>query len=75
MPFGINSAPEVFQRKMHEVTKDIPNIHVIVDDILICGKGSTDDEAMKNHDDTLKTLLQRLKDNNIKLNKDKIKFK
>ncbi len=35
MPFGIDSAPEVFQRKMHELIEGLTGIEVIADDFLI----------------------------------------
>ena len=41
MPFGISSAPEEFQRRMHEALEGLPGVCVIADDILIYGKGDT----------------------------------
>jgi len=38
LPFGINSAPEVFQRRMTQAFEDIDGAQAIVDDILIWGK-------------------------------------
>ena len=35
MPFGLCSAPEIFQRKMHELIEEIPGIQVIADDFLV----------------------------------------
>lgn len=35
LPFGINSAPEVFQRRMTQALDDIEGVPVIVDDILV----------------------------------------
>lgn len=32
MPFGLNSAPEVWQRRMHEIVEDLPGVEVIADD-------------------------------------------
>ncbi|CAB4029473.1 Transposon Ty3-I Gag-Pol [Paramuricea clavata] len=37
LPFGINSAPEVFQRRMTQALEDIEGVAVIVDDILVWG--------------------------------------
>ena len=42
MPFGISSAPEVWQRTMHEFVEDLEGVEVIADDFLIAGFGSTD---------------------------------
>ena len=45
MPFGISSAPEVWQRKMHEFVEDLEGVELIADDFLIAGFGSTDREV------------------------------
>ena len=57
MPFGIKSAPEIFQRRMHEVLNGLENVHVVVDDILIVGKGETYEMAAQNHDKIMEQLL------------------
>lgn len=33
--FGVNCAPEIFQREMTRILKDFPNVIVYIDDILI----------------------------------------
>ena len=35
MPFGISSAPEVWQHTMHEFVQDLEGVEVIADDFLI----------------------------------------
>lgn len=45
MPFGIKSAPEEYQRRMHESLEGLKGVAVIADDILIYGEGDTLDEA------------------------------
>ena len=50
MPFGICSAPEIFQRKMHEITEGLQGVEVVVDDFLAVGRGETLDEANRDHD-------------------------
>ena len=57
MPFGIKSAPEIFQRRMHEVLNGLENVHVVVDDILIVGKGETYEMAAQNDDKIMEQLL------------------
>ena len=50
-------------------------VKVIVDDILIVGRGQTKQDAILDHDQNLLDLLNRLQEKNVKLNPDKIKFK
>ena len=52
--FGINSAAEIFQKKVSEVIQSIPEVRNISDDIIVYTKG-------KDHLDTLKTVMQRLR--------------
>ena len=42
MPFGISSAPEKFQCRIHTVLQGLPGVEVIADDILMYGRGTTD---------------------------------
>ena len=39
MPFGISSAPEVFQQRMHVVTEGLKGVEVIADDFVVVGFG------------------------------------
>ena len=41
MPFGIRSAPEVFQRKIHELIQGMPHVEVAADDFVVVGCGDT----------------------------------
>ena len=50
LPFGINLAPEEFERKLHEKLEGLPGVAVIRDDILVIGYGETEVEANRNHD-------------------------
>ncbi|UYV60465.1 K02A2.6-like [Cordylochernes scorpioides] len=38
LPFGISSAPEIFQKIMHKIFCDIPNVVCYIDDLLIWGE-------------------------------------
>ncbi|RLJ22807.1 hypothetical protein DJ031_00235 [bacterium endosymbiont of Escarpia laminata] len=69
MPFGISSAPEVWQRKMHEIIEGLHGIEVIADDFLITGKD--DDE----HDVNLHAFLKRCRERNLVLNAEKVRYK
>ncbi|KAL8611232.1 hypothetical protein ACOMHN_013663 [Nucella lapillus] len=68
MPFGINTASEVFQEAMERLFEGYP-CAIIVDDILVWG--STDEE----HDANLKKILERVRQIGLKLNLKKCKFR
>ena len=65
LPFGISSAPEVFQRQMSDILSDLPGVLCHIDDILVFG--STQDE----HDARLHAVLERIKTAGITLNAEK----
>ena len=75
MPFGISSAPEEFQRRLHEVTVGLTGVEVIADDILVYGDGDTDEQANANHDLNLRKLLKRARECNLKFNFKKLKLR
>ena len=75
MPFGLSSSPEVFQRKLDECLEGLDNIQVIADDILIYGTGDTTEEAVLQHDKAMLALLNRCREQGLKLNSRKLKFK
>ena len=75
MPFGICSAPEIFQRRMHELIEGLQGVEVVADDFVIVGRGETLNEATKDHDLNLGKLLQRCAEKGVKLNCDKIKLR
>ena len=56
MPFGISSAPEEFQRRLHKITAGLAGVEVIADDILIYGAGNTDEQGSADHDQNLINL-------------------
>ncbi len=65
MPMGISSASEVFQKRMHECLEGLENVEPVNDDILVWGR------TQEEHDKSLKSALDRLRENNVKLNKAK----
>jgi hypothetical protein len=69
LAFGISSAPEVFQRKNFELFGDIPNVHIVFDDIIIA---AADDAE---HDAALRELFDRARRFNVRFNKDKLRIK
>ena len=75
MPFGITPAPEIFQMKLDQNLEGLKGVFKIADDILITSQGETEREADEDHDRNLKSLLDRCREWNIKLNKKKFTFK
>lgn len=69
LPFGISSAPEVFQRVMHQMFDRIDGCEIIMDDILVWG--ATEQE----HDERVVNVLNRAREINLKLKKEKTKVK
>ena len=75
LPFGISSAPEEFQRRLHDILCGMEGVVNIADDIIVVGRGDSLTDAHIDHDNTVLELLKRLSRHNLKLNPDKIKFK
>ncbi|KAK3726335.1 hypothetical protein QZH41_008960, partial [Actinostola sp. cb2023] len=68
LPFGISSAPGIFQRTMESLLQGIPHVIVRIDDILVSGKDDSD------HIRNLETVLERLSKAGVKLRKEKCFF-
>ena len=68
LPFGISSAPGIFQRVMESLLSGIPSVVVYLDDILVSGP------TVEEHLETLDTVLQRLSEAGLRLRKDKCVF-
>jgi RNase H-like domain found in reverse transcriptase/Reverse transcriptase (RNA-dependent DNA polymerase)/Integrase zinc binding domain len=75
MPFGISTAPEEFQRRMHELLDELEGVEVIADDILVYGCGDTKEDAEQDHDKKLLALMELARKKNLKLNKKKVRFR
>ena len=69
LPFGLNSANEVFQKRVSQVFENLPGLVVLFDDILIYGENEME------HDNVLQQALERCKNSGIKLNTKKCKYK
>ena len=54
LPFGISSAPEVFQKQMGKILEGLPGVLCHLDDILVYGTN------MEEHDCRLKTVLEKI---------------
>ena len=68
LPFGISSAPEIFQRQMNNVLSGLPGVLCHVDDILVYGKDSAE------HESRLQATLKRIQAAGITLNESKCCF-
>ena len=73
MPFGICSAPEVWQRTMHEFVEDLEGVEVIADDFLIARFGSTDQLVNNSFERHEHAFLEKCHLWNLKLNHAKVK--
>lgn len=67
LPFGISSAPAIFQRKMDTMLAGLPGVQAYLDDVLVSEK-SADNGAR------LKAVLQRFREHGVKLRHDKCSF-
>lgn len=68
LPFGITSAPALFQRAMDQILSGLSGVQCYLDDLLITGP----DE--QSHLRNLEATLQRLEDYGLKVRKDKCEF-
>ena len=68
LPFGICSSPEVWQRAVSQLYENVEGCAVIADDILVWGND------MQEHNMRLQAVLQKARDSNLKLNREKCKI-
>lgn len=68
LPFGISSAPSIFQRTIETLLAGIPNVAIYLDDILVSGKTETE------HLHTLEKVFERLSKAGLTLKLQKCQF-
>ena len=68
LPFGVSSAPAIFQRSMETLLAGLPQVANFIDDILVTG--STTEEHLAN----LGKVLAKLQSAGLRLNRDKCEF-
>jgi hypothetical protein len=68
LAFGVKSASKVFQRKISEIIEGLEGCKNNQDDIIIWG------HSKEEHDERLKGVLDRIREANLKLNKQKCVF-
>ena len=69
LPFGINSASEIFQRTTSEMVQSIAGAENVIDDILVWGRNREE------HDRRLKQVLEKAQEYNLKLSPGKCEFR
>ena len=67
-PFGLSSMQEIFNKKIDNIVGDLEGVANSTDDFLVYGKNQTE------HDFRLRILLNRFRETNVTLNKEKCKF-
>ena len=68
LPYGVASAPALWQRAMDALLGDLPNVKCMIDDIIVTGR------TLEEHLQTLGTVPQRLSEAGLKLNLSKFVF-
>ena len=68
LPFGISSAPAIFQQVMDQIFQGLTGVQCYLDDIIITGK--SEEDHMKN----LRAVLERIKEHGLRLCKEKCTF-
>ena len=72
---SIAPAPEEFQRRLNQALEGLVGVRTIADDIIVYGVGDTENDAVVDHDSKFLALLERCRQEHVKLNKDKVQFK
>ncbi|XP_064614576.1 uncharacterized protein LOC135478234 [Liolophura sinensis] len=67
LPFGISSAPEVFELRQEQALEGLKCVKSIHDDILLYGEGDTYEEASRDHDRNLENLMERCREKNTQI--------
>lgn len=70
--YGLAPSPEIFQFRMHQLVEGLDNVACIADDFLIYGCGETVAEALIDHDRCLIAFLDRCREKNLHLNREKL---
>ena len=68
LPFGINSAPEHYQKQIQKIVGDLEGVACLMDDVVIHGKTEAE------HNERLDKCMERLSAAGVTLNKAKCKF-
>ncbi|GFT25449.1 transposon Tf2-6 polyprotein [Nephila pilipes] len=69
LPFGIVSAPEVFQKRNQKLFGDIEGVEIYFDDIIVAGYNED------SHDAIMSKVLEKARSLNIKFNQNKLQYR
>ena len=69
LPFGVIVSQDIFQHKLYEIYRNIPNVTRVTDDRIV--SGATEQE----HDQEFVCMLKATQANNVSLNSEKLQFK
>lgn len=67
--FGINCAPEIFQKLMEQILSGCEGVMIYIDDVVVHAP------TKEIHDERLRKVLSRFREFNVTLNKEKCKFR
>ncbi|KAJ8884041.1 hypothetical protein PR048_015898 [Dryococelus australis] len=73
-PFELSTAPEDFQRALMETLRGLKVVAVVADNILVYGRGYSEEEARVEHDQNLECLLERARASNLKFKPEKLRL-
>ena len=59
---------------MCEALEGLSGIAIMADDILVFGSGDSQEDAIMDHDKNLQQLLERCRNKNLKINKEKMRL-
>ena len=68
LPFGISTAPAIWQKAMSQVLQGIPGVVYFIDDILVTG------HTRQEHEANLRRVLERIREYGLHLKKSKCLF-
>ena len=68
LPYGVASAPAIWQRAMDQILQGIPGVFCYLDDIIVTGS------TLEEHLERLVAVLKRLEEYGLKANQEKCKF-
>ncbi|CAH8560353.1 unnamed protein product [Dicrocoelium dendriticum] len=69
LPFGLKVSSEIFQKRLMQALDDLQGVFCVADDVLVFGA------TREEHDQNLRSFLQRCVERNIKLKREKIELR